>query len=195
MQGLRFRSHAISDAAIMQPQIQQSCSLKRGHATSDSTAMQLQIPQPCPLIELAFIWLQFSAIMQAQICRHAESDSAVVVHYHSGGSMKLNACILILAHMVYLQSKHVHLLVAFAPLLFTHIQIDNIRLWRNSPSLLPLLVSSSVPLPIPFTYLESLLCVVRSRPPWPQVARKLTSPSPFQIPNLPGFPQTNCAPY
>jgi hypothetical protein len=25
-----------------------------------------------------------------------------IVRYHSGGSMKLNACILILAHMVYL---------------------------------------------------------------------------------------------
>jgi hypothetical protein len=25
-----------------------------------------------------------------------------IVHYHSGGSMKLNACILLLAHMVYL---------------------------------------------------------------------------------------------
>ncbi len=48
--------------------------------------------------------------------------------------------------------------------------------------------------------------VMRSRPPWSQVARKLTSPSPFpshpipilsssQIPDPPGFPQTNCAPY
>ncbi len=27
---------------------------------------------------------------------------------------------------------------------------------------------------------------MRSRPPWPQVARKRTSPSPFQIPNTPG---------
>jgi hypothetical protein len=26
----------------------------------------------------------------------------VIVRYHSGGSMKLNACILLLAHMVYL---------------------------------------------------------------------------------------------
>jgi hypothetical protein len=26
----------------------------------------------------------------------------LTVHYHSGGSMKLNACILLLAHMVYL---------------------------------------------------------------------------------------------
>jgi hypothetical protein len=33
----------------------------------------------------------------------AEAISAiVVVRYHFGGSMKLNACILLLAHMVYL---------------------------------------------------------------------------------------------
>ncbi len=46
-------------------------------------------------------------------------------------------------------------------------------------------------------------CVVRSRPPWPQAAHKLTSsfpfpPHPLPIPNPrppPGFPQTNCAPY
>jgi hypothetical protein len=43
--------------------------------------------------------------------------------------------------------------------------------------------------------------VMRYRPPWSQVARKLTSPSSFPphslpIPNSrpPGFPQTNCAP-
>jgi hypothetical protein len=30
------------------------------------------------------------------------SSETTTVHYHSGGSMKLNACILILAHMVYL---------------------------------------------------------------------------------------------
>ncbi len=28
--------------------------------------------------------------------------SAILVRYHSGGSMKLNACILLLAHIVYL---------------------------------------------------------------------------------------------
>jgi hypothetical protein len=44
-----------------------------------------------------------------------------------------------------------------------------------------------------FTYLETLLGVIGSRPPWSQVTRKLTSPfstlpipSPFQIPSSPG---------
>ncbi len=29
------------------------------------------------------------------------TENSIGVHYHSGGSMKLNACILHLAHMVY----------------------------------------------------------------------------------------------
>ncbi len=33
---------------------------------------------------------------------HAELHANVSVRYHSGGSMELNACILLLAHMVYL---------------------------------------------------------------------------------------------
>jgi hypothetical protein len=37
-------------------------------------------------------------------------------------------------------------------------------------------------------------CVVRSHPPWPQVARKLTSPSPFQFPDPPGFPKSTVRP-
>ncbi len=51
---------------------------------------------------------------------------------------------------------------------------------------LPLLI------PLSLTWNPSL-CVVRSRPPWPQVACELASPSstlpspsPFQIPNTPG---------
>jgi hypothetical protein len=44
-----------------------------------------------------------------------------------------------------------------------------------------------------FTYLETLLVVIGSRPPWSQVACKLTFhplpiPYPFQIPDPPGFP-------
>jgi hypothetical protein len=55
------------------------------------------------------------------------------------------------------------------------------------PLLLPLLTSLvSSPLPTSFIFWTPFLLtwnpssfVVRSRPPWPQVARKLTSPSPF----------------
>jgi hypothetical protein len=40
------------------------------------------------------------------------------------------------------------------------------------------------------TYLESLLFLwCDPCPPWSQVARKLASPSPFQFPDPPGFPQ------
>ncbi len=42
-----------------------------------------------------------------------------VVRYHSEGSMKLNACILFLAHRVYLKPKHILLLVAFTQLSYT----------------------------------------------------------------------------
>ncbi len=62
--------------------------------------------------------------------------------------------------------------------------------------LLPLLIPVAF-LPFPFTYLETLLGVIGSRPPWPQVTRKLTSPfstppHPHPIPNSwspLGFPQ------
>jgi hypothetical protein len=77
------------------------------------------------------------------------------------------------------------LLVAFTQLLYTHIQIDNI-----SYGAIPLLCSPCWFLhQFPF---QSLLltwnpsfCVVRSRPPWPQVARKLTSPSSIPPHSLP----------
>jgi hypothetical protein len=52
---------------------------------------------------------------------------------------------------------------------------------------------------IPFTYLESLLAVMGSRPPWSQVARKLISPFPspphslpFQNPDPLGFSCAKC---
>jgi hypothetical protein len=68
--------------------------------------------------------------------------------------------------------------------------------------LLPLANSSLFPLPFPFTYLETLLGVIGSRPPWSQVARKLISPFPslphslpipplFRIPDPLGFPELN----
>ncbi len=37
--------------------------------------------------------------------------------------------------------------------------------------------------------------VMRSRPPWPQVALRLTSPSPFPPHSKFPTPQVNCAPY
>jgi hypothetical protein len=65
-------------------------------------------------------------------------------------------------------------------------------------SLLALADSPLLPFLFPFTYLETLLAVIGSRPPWSQVTRKLTSPfstlpipSPFQIPST----QVNCAPH
>jgi hypothetical protein len=72
----------------------------------------------------------------------------------------------------------------------------------QSPFLLPLLTPFCYsPFRFP-PFLKSLLLtwnpsfdVVRSCPPWSQVARELTSPSPFQFPDPPGFPQINCAPY
>jgi hypothetical protein len=59
---------------------------------------------------------------------------------------------------------------------------------------LPLAGFSFTSLPFPFTYLETLLGVIGSRPPWSQVTRKLTSP--FSIPPHSKFPvtQVNCAP-
>jgi hypothetical protein len=61
--------------------------------------------------------------------------------------------------------------------------------------LLPLADSSFTSLPFPFTYLETLLGVIGSCPPWSQVTLKLTSP--FSTPPHSKFPvsQVNCAPY
>ncbi len=42
--------------------------------------------------------------------------------------------------------------------------------------LLPLADSPLLPFLFPFTYLETLLAAIGSRPPWSQVTRKLTSP-------------------
>jgi hypothetical protein len=42
-------------------------------------------------------------LMSIEICiPSAHIINISLVHYHSGGSMKLNACNLLLAHMVYL---------------------------------------------------------------------------------------------
>ncbi len=59
-----------------------------------------------------------------------------------------------------------------------------------------MLFTSTLQIPLasllsPFTYLETLLAVIGSRPPWSQVACKLISPilipSPFQNPDPLGF--------
>ncbi len=59
----------------------------------------------------------------------------------------------------------------------------------------PLLIPFLLPPHYPFTYLETLLGVIGSCPPWSQVTRKLTSP--FSTPPHSKFPVTrvNCAPY
>jgi hypothetical protein len=61
--------------------------------------------------------------------------------------------------------------------------------------LLPLVDSFLLPLHSLYTYLETLLGVIGSRPPWSQVTRKLTSP--FSTPPHSKFTvtQVNCAPY
>jgi hypothetical protein len=58
--------------------------------------------------------------------------------------------------------------------------------------LLPLPIPSLHPFLLPFTYLETLLGVIGSCPPWSQVTCELNSPfsipphpSPFQIPSIP----------
>ncbi len=68
-------------------------------------------------------------------------------------------------------------------------------MWRNPLVLLPLADSFFTSLPFPFTYLETLLGVIGSRPPRSQVTRKLTTP--FLTPPHSKFPvtQVNCAPY
>jgi hypothetical protein len=70
-----------------------------------------------------------------------------------------------------------------------------LELWCSPLFLLPLADFSFTSLPFPFTYLETLLGVIGSRPPWSQVTRKLTSP--FSTPPHSKFPvpQVNCAPY
>ncbi len=103
------------------------------------------------------------------------------VRYHSGGSMELNACILLLAHTQF------RLLTTFnIQTVIIYMYTD----WQHNYGAIPL---SFTPLANPlllqscfsFTYLETLLGVIGSRPPWPQVTRKLTSPFPSLPHRLP----------
>jgi hypothetical protein len=71
-------------------------------------------------------------------------------------------------------------------------QVDNNIMAQSPCFLLPLPIPSPRPFLLPFTYLETLLDVIGSRPPWSQVTRELTSPfstpphpSPLQIPSIP----------
>jgi hypothetical protein len=57
-------------------------------------------------------------------------------------------------------------------------------LWRNPLAFFPLLIPFCSP-SIPITYLETLLGVIGSRPPWSQITRKLTSPFLTPSPSLP----------
>jgi hypothetical protein len=65
--------------------------------------------------------------------------------------MKLNARILFLAHMVYLEPKHILLLAAFTQHHDMYIQINNTKSWCN-PLLIPLAESPcQFPLLTPFS--------------------------------------------
>jgi hypothetical protein len=78
------------------------------------------------------------------------SPNKLTVRYHSGGSMELNACILLLAHMAQLHST-------FRQLLYTCIQIDNIIVVQSPCFFLPL--------PIPLCY-PSIPFYLLGNPPW-----------------------------
>ncbi len=47
------------------------------------------------------VWARFDTVVYSNALFSLQT-SIFVVRYHSGGSMELNACILLLAHMVYL---------------------------------------------------------------------------------------------
>ncbi len=67
-------------------------------------------------------------------------------------------------------------------------KMTTLSIWRN-PLLTPF--DNSPCTRVPLTYLESLLSVwCDPRPPWSQVAGKLTSPSPFPFPAPNGSPNS-----
>jgi hypothetical protein len=51
---------------------------------------------------IQWLGIQLSGMAYDSMVRHTGKWDGICVRYHSGGSMKLNACILLLAHMVYL---------------------------------------------------------------------------------------------
>jgi hypothetical protein len=114
----------------------------------------------------------------------------ISVRYHSGGSMKLNACVLLLSHMVYLWPKHILLLVAFTRLLW-YTYIDYNAKFMAQSLVIPL-AGFSLPIPpfpqIPLTYLESLLLCGKIPstlvPGCSWTGIPLPIPSPFQFPGV-----------
>ncbi len=75
-------------------------------------------------------------------------------------------------------------LTTFRQLLYTYTQVDNIVMAQSS-LLLPLLVFVTPPSISLLLIWKPSFGVMRSRPPWPQVALKLTSPSPSPPHSLP----------
>jgi hypothetical protein len=116
------------------------------------------------------------------------------VRYHSGGSMKLNACtvscflhtwFIYNLNTILLLARHTHNNTIYTGLTLHestwHNPLDNplVNPLGNPPSAWITLPCSRVPL----TYLESLLCVwCDPCPLWSQVACKLTSPPPGSLP-------------
>jgi hypothetical protein len=76
---------------------------------------------------------------------------------------------------------------------YVHVYSDDTIMARPPCFLLPRSDSLFASLPFLFTYLETLLDVIGSCPPWSQVARKLISPFPSpphsKIPTPWGFPE------
>jgi hypothetical protein len=72
--------------------------------------------------------------------------------------------------------------------LCTCLQVDNNIMAQSPCFLLPLPIPPLHPSLLPSTYLETLLAVIGSRPPWSQFTRELTSPFPphskFPVPRL-----------
>ncbi len=68
---------------------------------------------------------------------------------------------------------------------YIHVYRLTTWLWRNPLVFAPLAKSLLLQSHFSFTYLETLLGVIGSRPPWPQVTCKLTSPFPSPPHSLP----------
>ncbi len=79
----------------------------------------------------------------------------ISVRYHSEGSMKLNACILILAHMFYLYFYFINYIQTIIIYTYTDWQYG----YGANPFFTPLAGSPSIPLPIPFHLLGIPLSV------------------------------------
>ncbi len=78
-----------------------------GNGVSMYKAANFHLAAPCSestapfLVPLLNPHCPLFSPLPTQTCEHVQYNT-VSVRYHSGGSMKLNACNLLLAHMVYL---------------------------------------------------------------------------------------------